>query len=214
MIVAQEKTGYYGIPDEELQLKKTPRCKTVFKGQKLAFTGFIVAGFLAGILITYYCSQLFALGYQICRLNKELAVLRIENYSLDEEIQRLVTLDRIESLAINKLKMVKPDANNVLVVSVATNQQETAAAPVIQTGQPTGISIDGKEKSRLAKAFDELVNRLENKSWLGRIRVSGLQEGSNANNKHYDPKKNNLSVSFSRSCSIRTDLAAGLASNC
>jgi len=215
LIVAQEKTGSYGFFDESFRTKKTRRRKAVFNSDKLALTGLVLAGFLVGMLITYYYAQLFTLGYQITRLNKELAALRLENHSLDEEIQRLANLDNIQSLAVHKLKMVKPDANNVLVVTVAaTVPQELTATSDIHSGQPVVVSAGEKEKSRLIKAFDELVNRFESKSWLGSGKGYGLWEGANANNKHTDSKENNYTVSDNRSCIRVSGFTSGLASTC
>jgi len=215
LIVAQEKKGNCGFFDESFRPKKPRRHKAVFKKEKLALTGLVLAGFLVGVLITYYCSQLFTLGYQINRLNKELAALRVENHSLDEEIQRLVSLDNIESLAIHKLKMVKPDTNNVLVVTVAaTSPRELTPPSDIHTGQPVAIIQGEKEKSRLIKAFAELVNRFESKNWLGSGQGYGFWEGANANNKHTDSKKSNFTVSDNRSCFLGSGLTPGLASAC
>lgn len=165
MIVAREKTGSYGFFDESFQSRKTRRRRAVFKSEKLALTGFVLAIFFVGVFITYYCSQLFTLGYQINRLNKELAALRVENHGLDEEIQQLVNLDNIEYLAVHKLNMVKPDANNFLVVTVADPaSRELTTQSKEQNSQPVVVSWGEKEKSRLIKTFDELVNRFENKT--------------------------------------------------
>jgi len=165
LIVAREKTGGYGFFDESLQSRKTRRHRAVFGGEKLAITGFIFAIFLVGVFVIYYYSQLFTLGYQITRLNKELAVLRVENHSLDEEVQQLVSLDNIEYLAVHKLNMVKPDADNFLVVTVADPaSRELTAQAKEEESQPVVLSWGEKGKSRLIKTFDELVNRFDNKT--------------------------------------------------
>ncbi|MDD3653336.1 MAG: septum formation initiator family protein [Desulfotomaculaceae bacterium] len=166
MIVAREKTGhkeFLGQLPRHLPRKVKRRSYTyVFKGHKLKLISLIVACFLVGLLITYYFSHLFTLGYQISSLNKELAVLRVDNNNLTEEIQRLGSLEYIEYYAINKLHMVKPEANNILVVTVPeTKTNETEVAPVERNGLQALASRGSQEKSRLIQVFDELVNRLE-----------------------------------------------------
>ncbi|MCL6636062.1 MAG: septum formation initiator family protein [Peptococcaceae bacterium] len=174
-------------------------------GARLVLVVMVLAGFLVGVLITYYYSRVFALGYQISRLEKELALLRVENHSLDEEIHRLASLDRVEFLAVNKLGMVKPDSSNVLVVAVAGN---APPQPEQRTGQAAAAA--GAEKSRLIRTFTELVNRLESKIWLGQ----GPGEGTDANDQYYDPEKNNRTVSYNGAGAPRADLPPGLASAC
>jgi len=165
LIVAQEKKGNCGFFDETFQPRKTRRRKAVFKSEKLVLTGFVMAIFLVGVFITYYCSQLFTLGYQINRLNKELSVLRVENHGLEKDIQQLVSIDNIEYLAIHKLNMVKPDADNFMVITVAdTAPQESTTQSKVQPDQPAAVSRVEKEKSRLIETFAELVNRFDNKS--------------------------------------------------
>jgi len=212
LIIAREKTGHYGFFDELPRSKERRRYRPTFKSCKIALTGLVMAVFFAGILITYYYSQLFALGYQISRLNKELDILRVENHNLDEEIQQLAALDRIESLAVHKLNMVKPDANNIMFVAVAITAQERAVAGDTRSSQPPDVAPGDKTKSLIVRAFDELVNRLEGKSWLGCGQDSGLWEGAYADNKRTDSKKNNLVVPYSLNCFCGVDLASGLAS--
>lgn len=226
MIVAREKTGreeYSGqlptirheIWEQAPRAEKKRRRSKVFKGHKLMLTGLIVAGFLVGCLITYYCSQLFTLGYEISSLNRELAALRVENNNLSEEIQRLSSLDRIEYLAIHKLNMVKPEVNNILVVTAPESpSQESAAAPVAQSGQTAVASSGEQEKSRLIQAFDELVSRLESKRWLGRSQNSCSWEWANANNEYTDAQKNHHTAIFGLSSSVVANLPPGLAAAC
>ncbi|MEG3070074.1 MAG: cell division protein FtsL [Candidatus Syntrophopropionicum ammoniitolerans] len=120
MIVAQEKTGYYRFPTEETPpVKKiTRRKRTLRNRHKLVFIGLVLAAFLVGVAITVFCSQISTLGYKITRLEKELALLHKENYNLNEEIQKMSSLGRIEYIAVNKLGMKKPDDNNILVVNL------------------------------------------------------------------------------------------------
>lgn len=180
--------------------------------RKLALTGLVAAFFLVGMLITYYYSQVLSLGYQIGCLEQRLAVLRVENNNIDGEIKRLVSLERIESAAINKLGMVRPDNSDVLVVAVNGIIPPQASESEVNNIQVAGMFPAEKEKSPLIRAFTELVNRLENKIWLGRVFGSEVEEGTNANNEHTDSEKNNRTVSFRGGSTPHADFSSGVAS--
>lgn len=215
MIVAQEKTGYYRLSEDAPRPKKTSRRKAFSANHRLALIGLVFAGFLVGIAITVYCSQTIALGYQIASLEKELAVLRIENHNLDEEIGRMTSLERVEDLAVNKLGMVRPDDNNVLVVTAAGKDQSSETPdPAADEGQVTGNTPAEEEKSRLIRAFDELINRLGNtirpEQSLGFVPA----EGKDADNTDLGPQKNNLFIFSDRAGIYRPDFSSGLAAAC
>ncbi len=214
MIVAQEKTGCCKeLPGRVSRPRKIRRNKPVPGSSKLALTGMVAAFFLVGMLITYYYSQVLALGYQIGRLEQKIAVLRVENNNIDGEVQRLVSLESIESMAVNKLGMVKPASNDVLVVAVAGKKPQTSASDT-KAVEVASISPAEKEKSPLIRAFTELVNRLENKIWLGRGLGSETEEGTNANNKLTDSEKNNRTVSFRDGSTPHADFSSCMASAC
>lgn len=211
MLVAQEKTGHCGFSTGASRSGKKRRRKTMPGKYKLMLTGLVLAGLLTGILVIYYYSQVFALGYRIHCLKKELALLRVENHHLAEEIYRLSSLDRVEYLAINKLGMVRPDNSNILVVPVASGIPDMSGPEPVR---PAGISPTVEEKSRLIKAFTELVNRLENRIWLGLGIGAGSEEGTNGYNKYINSETDSLG--FFNSCTgvYRPDFSPGLASTC
>lgn len=214
MIVAQEKTGYYKLSEEALPKKKS-RQKASPKRPRLALIGLVLAGFLTGVMITVYCSQVITLGYQITRLEKELAVLRIENHNLDEEVQKMTSLERIESLAVGKLGMVKPDNSKTLVVTLeGINQQEGTRKTDFNKGQDAGNNPAGQEKSPFMRAFTELVNRFEDNVLTGHELGSGPLEGKDAENNFIGTQKNNPG-SYSNNAGIFVpDLATGMAAAC
>ncbi len=167
MIVAQEKTGYYKL-SEDAPPKKKSKFKAAPKRPRLAIIGLVLAGFLTGVMITVYCSQVITLGYQITRLEKELALLRVENHNLSEEVQKMTSLERVEAIAVGKLGMVKPDNNNILVVTVdGINQQKGTNENGSIRGQDTDNDYAAQEKIPLLRAFTELVNRFEDKILTG-----------------------------------------------
>ncbi len=213
MIVAQEKTDCYGLPDGNEWPAKRKRRRLVLRGPGLIVTGLICAAFLVAGLIIYYCSQMLVLSYQISCLEKELAVLRVVNQGLEEEVCRLTTLDRLEYLAINKLGMIKPDGDNVLVVAVA-NEVLYPSATGEQEEQATGKSPTNEEKSLLIKVFTELVSRLGDSKSLGCRCGDGPGEGKDANDQYFNPQKNYLGLFNRNGAVFIPDFASGLDSAC
>jgi len=207
LIVAQEKTccrdGYSGVvfrPEKR-------RHKGMPGKHKLMLTGLVAAGFVVGVMVIYYYAQVFALGYQIQCLKKELALLRVENYHLSENIYRLSSLGRVEYLAINKLGMVNPDNRNILMVAVAGSPPEISGPEPVR---PAGVAPAGDERSRLIRTFSELVNRLENKIWLGLGLSTGSEEVTYADDKHINPQTDSLDGSDFCSVAHLPDISAGL----
>ena len=170
----------------------------------------VLAGFLLSVLIIYSHSQVSNLGYQISRLEKELALLRVENHDLEGEVQRLASLDRIERIAVERLGMVKPDSDNVLIVELAgKNVKESVDIP--EQGNAVALSSTGEEKqNRLIRAFTEMVNRLENKTWLGLGGRAGSTGGTHADDEYRNQEKNNRSFSVGDPGAGRSGIPSGL----
>ncbi|HHU87212.1 MAG: cell division protein FtsL [Pelotomaculaceae bacterium] len=210
MILAQEKTGYYGMSMEKPGRKRAIRLKDLTRGGRIALTGMVLAGFLLSVLIIYSHSQVSNLGYQISRLEKELALLRVENHDLEGEVQRLASLDRIERIAVERLGMVKPDSDNVLIVELAgKNVKESVDIP--EQGNAVALSSTGEEKqNRLIRAFTEMVNRLENKTWLGLGGRAGSTGGTHADDEYRNQEKNNRSFSVGDPGAGRSGIPSGL----
>jgi cell division protein FtsL len=214
LIVAQEKTGYYKL-SEDAPPKKKSKVKAAPKRPRLAIIGLVLAGFLTGVMITVYCSQVITLGYQITRLEKELALLRVENHNLAEEVQKMTSLERVEAIAVGKLGMVKPDNKNILVVTVdGINQQKGTNETDSNRGQDTGNDYAGQEKIPLIRAFTELVNRFEDRILTGHELGAGPSEGKDAENYFISAQKNN-SGSFSGNAGFfGPDFTTGMAAAC
>jgi len=174
---------------------------------KLMLTGLVAAGFAVGVMVIYYYAQVFTLGYQIQSLKKELALLRVENYHLSENIYRLSSLDRVEHLALNRLGMVSPDNSNILVVAVAGDAPEGSGT---EPARPAVISPADDQQSPLIRTFSELVNRLENKIWLGLGLNAGSEEVTHADDKHIDSQTDHRGISDFCSSTCLPDIAPGL----
>ncbi|MFZ5596334.1 MAG: septum formation initiator family protein [Bacillota bacterium] len=116
MVVAQEKYQQYSLPEEVVRVNRRPGRNRLPRKGKLTLTGLVLLTFCTGLIIAYYYSQVLWSGYRTYSLKKELETLRQDTVALEEEIDRLNSLDRIEYVATNKLKMVKPGSRDVVVV--------------------------------------------------------------------------------------------------
>jgi cell division protein FtsL len=193
LIIAQDKTGFYGLSTDRTRPKKSRKFKQSSKGARILLVGMVLFSFALCIMATYYQARVFKLGYQITSLQQELALLRVENHDLDERVQELASLERVETLAINKLGMVKPDSSNVLMLAMETGTEPPAGAGTVD--ETAGSPLTGDSGSLLVRAFNELVNRLGNKTWTGHTIGAGFKGVTYADNEALNPEKNNGSLS-------------------
>jgi len=114
LITAQDKVCFYGAFTEETP-NKYELIKTKLKNPKISITGLVLTVFLVCTMLVYFYSQVYAIGIQLNRLEKEVALLRIEKNDLESSLNKLSTIESIEHLAINKFGMVKPEVNNIIV---------------------------------------------------------------------------------------------------
>ena len=76
----------------------------------------------------------------------------MENHDLEGEVQRLASLDRIERIAVERLGMVKPDSDNVLIVELAgKNVKESVDIP--EQGNAVALSPPGKKTESFDQSF-------------------------------------------------------------
>lgn len=214
MIVAQEKKGYGVLPDELSRPAPRRRPRRVPSGQKFALICLVVAGFLLAALVIFYYAQVAALGYQISRMEEDLARLRVEKDSLDAEVQKLASLDRIELVAVNKLGMVKPDGQNVLLVTIDSPKTVTTTA---SSGQAADVAEKkpGSARNQLIQAFTDLVNRLESRARPGQRPGDVFLEGLHADDYQYiDSQKDYRTISAGCNSLCFVDFSPGLAAAC
>ncbi|CCO08718.1 septum formation initiator family protein [Desulforamulus hydrothermalis] len=129
MSVAQEKFSYQ-LPEERQQQKARPGrqlSKRAARRGKIVVTGCILALFLTGLTIAYYYAQVAAVGYQISRLQSEVANLQAEQEYLESQANQLLSLQRIEAIATTRLGMVKPDPKEVVLVAALPKSPQAAS---------------------------------------------------------------------------------------
>jgi len=121
LIAAQDKAGLFWLVDQVSGPKESGWFNLLLKGSKLRLLILVLIIFITGVMFSSNHSRTVILGKQINELNK---LLRLENHSLENEIQRLTALDMLDTMARNKLGMVKPDGNNVLLPQSEINQTQ------------------------------------------------------------------------------------------
>lgn len=214
MIAAQEKLGYDVLLDEMPRTAPRRKPGRMPSGHKAALTCLVIGGFLLAALVISYYAQVFALGYQIGRMQEDLARLRVDKDSLDAEVQKLLSLGHVEMLAVNKLGMVRPDAQNILLVTIDSPDTGSPAAGSGRAANPADKQPGGA-KNRLIQAFTDLVNQLESRVRLGQINGGELLEGRHADDDQYrDPQKNYRTLSSGCASLCFADLSPGLAAAC
>jgi cell division protein FtsL len=174
LILAKEKLDYQ-VPQEqpELRQQQTKRKKiarAVMVQQKLLLTFMVLCCFVMGVMVAYYYAQVAYVGIQIDALQKKVADLRLEGYGLEQEVTHIVALEQIEKIATTELGMVKPGAENVVLVSnsntAATADAKAAANTATEPDkQPENITLPESDKTvtqpknRVIQAFTEMVER-------------------------------------------------------
>jgi len=116
------------------------------------------------MIIAYYYSQVLVAGYKTYSLGSDLAAIRQETISLGEEVDRLNSLDRIEYMATNKLKMVKPNSKDVVVVRAdltreggRNNAAGVVSGPDSSKGEKQVEAQENSGRSKVVQAFAYLM---------------------------------------------------------
>lgn len=136
MILAKEKYDYRSW---EVQ-KEAPRKKVRKspKKQQKAQQGYllmVVLAFILGIVIAARYTHVAVVGYQLNKLNGELALLEKENQQLNVELNQLKSLDRIEKIATTKLGMVSPRDVQFVTIQPRSGESSSQSAQGVNRGQ-------------------------------------------------------------------------------
>ena len=161
MVVAQERYDHYSLPEEEVRVnRRLRRSRLPLKG-KVILSGLVFLTFCTGMLIAFYYSQVLITGYKTYSLGQELAALRQDTVSLEQEVDRLGSLDRIEYVATTKLNMVQPGNKDTVVVRADLTGGKAASGAYTNPG---GTDAGNQDKapqetgrSRIVQAFASLM---------------------------------------------------------
>lgn len=165
MIVAREKAGDYGFFEETFQQKRVSGRRSVIKADKIALMLFVFAIFGVGIFVITYFVQVSALGFKIDRFHRDLAVLRVENHALEEQVQHLAALNSVENAATGVMEMVKPNVGDYMLLPVSVAIPEIAAVETTGLGMSAGAANSMPEEltnvgdsNPFLHVFDRLAN--------------------------------------------------------
>ena len=117
MILAQKiKPEYTDCPRVVNAVKANKRQKTT--GIKLLVCLFSLLCFTVGLGFTSLTAQVAAKGQEINQTKQSIAALQTSNEKLLLKKQQLMSLDRVEQLALTELEMEKPQFENLHMVDL------------------------------------------------------------------------------------------------
>lgn len=92
--------------------RKRRGAKGIWTLPALAFSG------VAFLLLAYLCqsAQLVRIQYEVLSQRQEVKRLRSVRADLELEVQELTSLERVERVAVEKLKMVAPEERHIIEV--------------------------------------------------------------------------------------------------
>lgn len=166
MIVARENEEYYyGLPEQQPELVKRVRRRSVTRGlprrDQLALTGLVLLSFCCCVIVAYYYAQVLIIGYQLNTAEEELTRLRVESHDLYAQVNQLTSLENIEAIAVQRLGMVKPQNDRIVVVQEAApviNQAEHGDTVQAGTGSPDSSMVKQREQNWLLRTFADMVS--------------------------------------------------------
>ncbi|MGI5880106.1 MAG: hypothetical protein ACOX6L_05875 [Syntrophomonadaceae bacterium] len=134
--------------------ESVPNIRRIRRTQKITNVRsklFVKIGFFAfayAVILVYLCIKGASLGYQIVSLEKEIGDLETANKRMEYRIAQVNCLDRIESLAVTQLGMIKPH-QAVAVAAIKT-------VPEVEEGNQTVPTLQAERKP-LDKIYSNLV---------------------------------------------------------
>ncbi|HEX3015615.1 MAG TPA: cell division protein FtsL [Desulfobacteria bacterium] len=166
MVVARETVSLEQLPVFEPEPgKKAGRQihKSDTSKQAKAIAMVLVAIiFLMGIGIAWEYSRLAIKNFQISKLKKDIAAAQMTNDSLQLGVDKLRSVSRIESMAINQLGMVKPAQYAFLNYNDKVNENaQSPTAGAVSANKPAAVSQQPHENPiirQVAQFFSGLIS--------------------------------------------------------
>ena len=136
----------------------------VSRGQRLVFTGLVLASFLTGVLIACYYAQIFSMGYEMSKIKKQISSIQNESQNIEVEIIKLSSLDRVESMATQKLGMVEP-GRDIVMVDAPLKKENVVKSDVQQELTPVTIknteNVPSEKVNWVIQSLTHLVSYLQ-----------------------------------------------------
>lgn len=171
LILAKEKYDYYDLEQisrPSTQVRKVRKLK--YKKNPRTFAVIVVMTFfLMGLGLAARYAQLTTAGYKINNLKKQVSSLQNENDQLDLQVKKMESLNRIETIAVDKLGMQKPNAQEgvqFLAIDPAENSKSKGNNTQLARNEQTTKS-KAQKKTGLLQAFANLID-----DWKGDAKAS------------------------------------------
>lgn len=129
MILAKQKVNQ--LPQQTPKATPTKRVRKVTRTRvnpRAVYVLIFVIAFLVGIFFTSRYAQLAVTGYQVNQIKEKMQGLELENQKLSVQVDGLKSLNRIETVAMTELGMVKPEG--VQFISVEDKASSKNSVPV------------------------------------------------------------------------------------
>ena len=152
----------------EIEQQPSGRLKKHFcisRGQCFVFTGLVLVSFLTGVLIACYYAQVFSMGYEMNNIKKQISSIQNESQNLEVEIIQLSSLDRVESMATQKLGMVVP-GRDIVMVDAPLKKENVVKTVVQQEVTPVTLKntenvVPSEKANWVIQALTHLVSFLQ-----------------------------------------------------
>lgn len=165
MILARERSDYLEQPLHVRRSSGTQKVMRFKNRTKVLYAGIFLVAFLLGLGLTWRYVQVTATGYEIVRMKKELKAVADQNQELQMRIENLQSLQRIETVAVTKLGMIKPDAQaGVEFVAIEADKGSTTLPGMPANNAAPAQVGKNEDSANIIRAFTNLVS-----AWTGKV---------------------------------------------
>jgi len=165
LIVARGKPQYHSLPQLPGE-KKQQRPKRVVRSLKLkgkiTLLGLVGLFFCSSLIIAFYFAQVLVTGQMLNETKDDVTQLNKESQDLYARVTQFTSLDNIETLAVHRLGMVKPENDQTLLV------QSAQPKPAPATGTAAAAEEKPKQQAEekpgqnwVIRAFTNMLGHLE-----------------------------------------------------
>lgn len=137
------------INKNERQLK-TKKSVKISRKAKFFLCSLVLSSFVFGLALTSLAVQVSAKGNEINSIKNEINTLQINNERLQLEKKKILSLENIEMIAVSELQMVKPEFENLQMVTV--NEMSTGEV-LLDLHKPAEYTKEPEQEPALRKSF-------------------------------------------------------------
>lgn len=149
---------------DQAEVKESPKRRKKVKVNKLKVLSIIALFFSAALCFTAGTAIQATKVNQINDLKSEVAALESTNERLELKKARLLSLNRIENIAMTELGMIKPEKESVQLYSVEQVEEITLALKQNEEMQSLNIKEDSENPSQFNPYVAAISSLMSN--WL------------------------------------------------